>query len=136
MLSALLLSMLMIRGGSRTAATSKNGWKPLTIITKCSILDVAAVLDPPLSVKGKETQHMKEDMGQKYSRMDQEKCFKGCLPQVLLGPFLNILSHVQYCVKHSDIVRYSHRVSPDSIYLYKGNIQKILNSIQMRKDII
>ena len=44
------------RGGSRTAATSKmerlviivNGWKPLTIITKRSILDVAAVLDPPL----------------------------------------------------------------------------------------
>ena len=25
-----------------------NGWKPLTIITKWSILDVAAVLDPPL----------------------------------------------------------------------------------------
>ena len=44
------------RGGSRTAATSKmehfviivNGWKPLTIITKSSILDVAVVLDPPL----------------------------------------------------------------------------------------
>ena len=44
------------RGGSRTAATSKmecfviivNGWKPLTIITKRSVLDVAAVLDPPL----------------------------------------------------------------------------------------
>ena len=44
------------RGGSRTAATSKmerfeiivNGLKPLTIITKRSILDVAAVLDPPL----------------------------------------------------------------------------------------
>ena len=41
---------------SRAAATSKrersviivNGWKPLTIITKCSILDVATVLDPPL----------------------------------------------------------------------------------------
>ena len=38
------------------AATSKmerfviivNGWKPLTIITKHSILDVAAALDPPL----------------------------------------------------------------------------------------
>ena len=27
-----------------------NGWKPLTIITKGSILDVAAVLDPPLIV--------------------------------------------------------------------------------------
>ena len=46
----------MSRGGSRTAATSKmerfviivNGFKPLTIITKRSILDVAAVLDPPL----------------------------------------------------------------------------------------
>ena len=44
------------RSGSRTAATAKmelfviivNGSKPLTIITKCSILDVAAVLDPPL----------------------------------------------------------------------------------------
>ena len=44
------------RGGSKTAATSKmelivivvNGWKPLTIITRSSILDVAAVLDPPL----------------------------------------------------------------------------------------
>ena len=44
------------RGGSRTATTSKmerfvitvNGFQPLTIITKRSILDVAAVLDPPL----------------------------------------------------------------------------------------
>ena len=44
-------------GGSRTAATSKmerfvimvNNWKPLTIITKCFILDVTAVLDPLLS---------------------------------------------------------------------------------------
>ena len=27
-----------------------NGWKPLTIITKRSILDVAAVLDPPLKI--------------------------------------------------------------------------------------
>ena len=46
----------MTRGGSRAAATSKierfviivNDCKPLTIITKCSILDVAAVLDSPL----------------------------------------------------------------------------------------
>ena len=44
------------RGGSRTAATSKmerfviivNGLQPLTIITKRSILDVTAALDPPL----------------------------------------------------------------------------------------
>ena len=45
------------RGGSRTTATSKmerlviilNDWKPLTTITKRSILDVAAVLDLPLN---------------------------------------------------------------------------------------
>ena len=44
------------RGGYRTAAKSKvelfviivNSWKPLTIITKSSTLDVAAVLDPAL----------------------------------------------------------------------------------------
>ena len=51
------------RGGSRTTATSKmerfviivNGFQPLTIITKRSILYVAAVLDPPLylDVNGK-----------------------------------------------------------------------------------
>ena len=44
------------RGGSRAAATSKiecfviivNGIQPLTIITKRSIFDAAAALDPPL----------------------------------------------------------------------------------------
>ena len=44
------------RDGSKAAATSKierfviivNGFQPLTIITKRSILGVAAVLDPPL----------------------------------------------------------------------------------------
>ena len=43
-----------------TAATSKmehiviivQGWRLLTIITKRSILDVAAVLDPPLKIIG------------------------------------------------------------------------------------
>ena len=30
----------------------------------------------------------------KYSKMDQVKYFKGCLPQILLGPFLNTLSHL------------------------------------------
>ena len=47
---------VVIRGGSRAAATSKmecfviivNGFKPLTIITKHFILDAAAALDPPL----------------------------------------------------------------------------------------
>ena len=51
-----VLSLIQKRGGSRAAATSKmerfviivNGWKPLTIIAKLSVLDVAAALDPPL----------------------------------------------------------------------------------------
>ena len=51
----------MIRGGSRVAAASKmggfvrivNGFQPLTIITKRSILNVAAVLDPPLMMTSK-----------------------------------------------------------------------------------
>ena len=29
-----------------------------------------------------------------YSKMDQVKFFKGCLPQILFGPFLNTLSHL------------------------------------------
>ena len=48
-----------IRGGSRVAVTSKmecivitiNRFQPLTIITKLSILDVAAALDPPLNIQ-------------------------------------------------------------------------------------
>ena len=51
-----MMMIMIIRGGSRAAATSKmerfviivNGLKPLTIITKRSILDVAAVLDLPV----------------------------------------------------------------------------------------
>ena len=47
------VSFLVFRDGSRTAATSKmerfviivNGFHLLIIITKCSIMDVAAVLD-------------------------------------------------------------------------------------------
>ena len=48
----------LYRGGSRSASTSKmehfviivTGFQPVTIITKRSILDVAALLDPYLSV--------------------------------------------------------------------------------------
>ena len=51
------------RGGFRTIATSKmeqfviigNGFQPLNIIAKHSILDVVAVLDPPLWLKSGET---------------------------------------------------------------------------------
>ena len=54
-------SFTMLRGGSRAVATSKmerfviivNGFQPLTIITKRSILHVAAALDPPLMLAKK-----------------------------------------------------------------------------------
>ena len=32
--------------------------------------------------------------GTKYSRMDQVKFSKGCLPQIIHGPFLNTSSHM------------------------------------------
>ena len=55
-MKALVMKAIGIRVGSRSDVTSKmehfviivNGWKPLTIITKSSIFDVAVVLDPPL----------------------------------------------------------------------------------------
>ena len=53
--------MFIVRDESRAAATSKiecfviivNGFQPLTIITKRSILNVAAALDPPLIMERK-----------------------------------------------------------------------------------
>ena len=52
-----MYSEITVRGTYRTDATSKmerfviivNGWKLLTIITKGSILDVVADLNPPLT---------------------------------------------------------------------------------------
>ena len=57
--NSLAFLLLHVTDGFRTAATSKmelfviiaNGFQPLTIITKCSILDGAAVLDPPLYIE-------------------------------------------------------------------------------------
>ena len=40
-----------------------------------------------------------EIYGIKYSRMDQVKFFKGCLPQILFGPILNTLSHINPVVE-------------------------------------
>ena len=67
--------MFYLRGGSRTVATSKmehfviivNGFQLLTIITKRSIVDVAAALDPPLYL-------MLSEVGGKRS-MTNCRCF-------------------------------------------------------------
>ena len=34
--------------------------------------------------------------GSRYSRMNQVKYFKGCIPQILLAPFLNTLIHIYF----------------------------------------
>ena len=39
-----------------------------------------------------------------YSRMDQVKVFKGCLPQNLLGLFLNTLSHMTLEIKRTVVL--------------------------------
>ena len=59
MIKGIFLKTEIVRSGSRIAGTCRmesfviivNGIQPLTIITKCSILDVTAVLDPPLILK-------------------------------------------------------------------------------------
>ena len=67
------------KGGSRTAATSKmqrfviivNGFQPLTITTKLSILDVAAVLDPPpLNNLTINIKRLKEELHAIYTRIN------------------------------------------------------------------
>ena len=78
------------RGGSRTAATFKmepfmitvNGFQPLIIITKCSILNVAVILDPPLRM------HILHLV---YTNSLTDLCFNLLLPGFpLLHPIKNI----------------------------------------------
>ena len=71
----------LFRGGSRTVATFKieifvtifNKLEPLTIVTKSSILDVAAALDLPLLLQRNE--NTLEDTKQ-YSMMRREQIHK------------------------------------------------------------
>ena len=35
----------------------------------------------------------------RYLRMDRVKSFKGCRPQILLGPFLTTLTHMAFDLK-------------------------------------
>ena len=81
LLTSFLLSFSgKFRGGSRTAAISKmelfviivNGFQPLTVIKKCSILDIAAVLDPPLKFDflmlcGDIKSNLRPNFGQSFS---------------------------------------------------------------------
>ena len=80
------------RGGSRTAATSMmerfviivNGFQPLTIITKRSILDVAAIRDPPLDFNP-ETERLRNlaPKGSSWSLFSEHT--------IILGPLLSLI---------------------------------------------
>ena len=78
----------LTRGGSRTAATSKmerfvmECWKPLTILTKRSTLDVTVVLDPPL---------LTPDVA-KYARVKEADLIKNVL---IKNPVLESTNHVE-----------------------------------------
>ena len=63
-----------------------NGWKPLTIITKRSILDIAPALDPPLKTLFSQNRH-------ELSRIYKVKC----KPERVVRPrflILLLISHM------------------------------------------
>ena len=55
----------------------------------------------------------------KHSRMDQAKCFKGCLPQILLGPFSHTLSHLILLDKSSQKIHTANRDTRKSRRLFQ-----------------
>ena len=124
------------RDRSRTAAPSKmelfvikvNGFEPLTIITKCSILDVAAILDPPL--KGLSMVKMKSETSLStlfqsllvvlISRSSFQNIFKKLVQvSVLAVQFWSML----YAVMKTTLVKPGSAVSVDSII----NCEKLID---------
>ena len=64
--------------------------KPVRVLTYCKEF-------PPI-----------KSYGTKYSRMDQVKFFKGCLPQVSLGPFWNTWTHMTFLLRGLLIFMFSY----------------------------
>ena len=62
--------------------------------------------------------------GSRYSRMAQVQFFKGCLPQILLGPFLNTLTHL--CVSQLSSKRGHHKY-----YYEQLSVKNILSTTKM-----
>ena len=54
--------------------------------------------------------------GAKYSRMDQVELFKGCLPQILLGLFLNTLPHISAAKRLTRSHKIDYRYHFHNIY--------------------
>ena len=60
----------------------------------------------------------------KFSRMEQVKFFKGCRPQILVGPFLNTLAQIilpnNLRSKHSKVMNFW----PVYVILQEGPLKK------------
>ena len=94
-----LIQLPRVRGVSRTAAESEmgrfviivNGFQPLTIITKRSILDVAAVLDPPLSTLEKVI------AGNKFVKLSVDISRFSCSQIQFFSWYITNLSRIESC---------------------------------------
>ena len=99
---------MFVRGGSRAAATSKmerfmiivNGFQPLTIISKRSILDVAAALDPPLHVLKYKTITANHETSWKKSLRDMRLVIRFYYQNISWKDILIYKEAVQVCHKY------------------------------------
>ena len=109
-MSECLLVPFTFRGGSRAAITSKmqcfviivNGSKPLTIITKHSILDVAAALDPPLALFDQIVRFVASNLRQ---QCEHASCFKLKLIYTPFSKNLYFLAETWYVLIFNSIPR-------------------------------
>ena len=82
------------------ALFSRNGWptkhvKPYDQNLRKTFLFILSAIFVKVDRYNLWTITKKCIYGTRFSRMDQVKFFKGCLAQILLGPFLNTMSHIQ-----------------------------------------
>ena len=90
-----------------------------------SILDIVKILFDYLSIYLYVSPCVLSN-GIKYSRMDHVNFFKGCLPQILLDPFLNTLSQIYFFhLLQSPNIRQQHllfqNILSSSIYNTRSN---------------
>ena len=97
------IEFLQVRGRKILTGTvfdSKIRWKLSRIRHKARISGERS------SRKDSKQINWKETYGSRYSKMDQVKFFKGCLPQIFFGSFLNTLTHMFYRSLASRVRRY------------------------------
>ena len=108
----------LFRGGSRAAATSKkerfviiaNGFEPLTVITKRSILNAAAALDPPLLL-GKISLQSKKQL---------TEIFRTCKKNLTVNIIFNSSIGIRNVFRFKDII--PTFMNSKVVYKFKCNI--------------